>query len=174
MPTTVVVVVVVRVVGKAGVLFLWVVEHHAKSHPFPSRFAVGQRPHACKDRSDTRIGIGHQFTAGIAADRPNAPAIHSRSEIKQVCGGSQVFATAITVAVRTFITHGVICPRSIPCTRAVTVEVLAPKQKLNRVVTRGDVGLDAVGFLQGVFQQRRRDGCRVDVLTRQRERSGWR
>ncbi|KAG1426471.1 hypothetical protein G6F57_023315 [Rhizopus arrhizus] len=53
--------------------------------------------------------------------------------------------------------------------RARAVQVLAPQQEFDGVVTRGQVGLVAVGLVQHFGQQLRRDLADVDRLAAHRD-----
>ena len=88
---------------------------------------------------------------------------------QQVGRGLEIFPTPVAVAVRAGVTRGIVGPGAVAGARSGPVEILAPEQEFDRVISGRDIGLDVVGLVQRVCKQLRRDPARVHFLAREGE-----
>ena len=83
---------------------------------------------------------------------------------QQISRGTQVISTSITIAIGTAFTFGIIANRTISRTSTEAIQVLAPKQKFDGVITRRDVRLGPSSLIQ-ICQKIRSDNVSVDCFT---------
>ena len=115
--------VVVGVVGKAGVFLLGILQHQAEAHPLAHGLAVGQAAHAREHRFQPGLFVPHEVLAGGGALGPSrGDPLKVRDQ--QIRRSGKILGPAVTIAVRAVVTLRIVGPGVVAGAVAMAVQVL--------------------------------------------------
>ena len=143
-------------------LLLRIMQQQAKFHPLAGKFAIRQTADAGDHHADAGIqALRRQYLAGCALGGP-LPGHELEVFDQHLRGDREILRATVAVAIGAAL-FGVVGPRAVAGAWSGAVQVLAPEQEFDGVITGGHIGLDAAHFMQ-LAQQTPVDPGRIQGL----------
>ena len=157
------------IVAEAVMLLFRVMQHQPELHALTGQFAIAEAADTGEDGSEIFLPVscGHR-PAGITV-RP--PLIDHPLQIayQQLYYRPKIGSPAVAVAMGA-VSCVVITCRACAGSWSGAVQILPPKQKLNRVISGGNIGFHLIDLMQGFCQQCWCNPRRIDRFAADRQR----